>query len=100
MPEAIMQRTYGKSNVLNIEKIYVNDPADDEILIKQTAIGIHFHDIYVRTGLYKTLNLPGIPGVEASGIIEKSFLFTCAFELFDDILEGVSLGYDTFEMLL
>ena len=29
MPEAIMQRTYGKSNVLNIEKIYVNDPADD-----------------------------------------------------------------------
>ena len=54
MPEAIMQRTYGKSNVLNIEKIYVNDPADDEILIKQTAIGIHFHDVYVRTGLYKT----------------------------------------------
>ena len=71
MPEAIVQRMYGQSDVLNIEKITVNDPADDEILIKQTAIGIHFHDIYVRTGLYKTLNLPGIPGVEASGIIEK-----------------------------
>ena len=71
MPEAIMQRTYGKSNVLNIEKIYINDPADDEILIKQTAIGIHFHDVYVRTGLYKTLKLPGIPGIEATGVIEK-----------------------------
>ena len=71
MPEAIIQRTYGKSNVLNIEKIYVNDPADDEILIKQTAIGIHFHDVYVRTGLYKTLNLPGIPGIEAAGVVEK-----------------------------
>ena len=71
MPEAIMQRTYGKSNVLNIEKIYVNDPSDDEILIKQTAIGIHFHDVYVRTGLYKTLNLPGIPGIEAAGVVEK-----------------------------
>ena len=71
MPEAIMQRTYGKSNVLNIEKIYVNDPTDDEILIKQTAIGIHFHDVYVRTGLYKTLNLPGIPGIEAAGVVEK-----------------------------
>ena len=71
MPEAIMQRTYGKSNVLNIEKIYVNDPADDEILIKQTAIGIHFHDVYVRTGLYKTLKLPGIPGIEAAGVVEK-----------------------------
>ena len=71
MPEAIIQRTYGKSDVLNIEKISLNDPTDDEILIKQTAIGIHFHDVYVRTGLYKTLNLPGIPGVEASGIVEK-----------------------------
>ena len=71
MPEAIIQRTYGKSNVLNIEKIYVNDPADDEILIKQTAIGIHFHDVYVRTGLYKTLKLPGIPGIEAAGVVEK-----------------------------
>jgi len=71
MPEAIMQRTYGKSNVLNIEKIYVNDPVDDEILIKQTAIGIHFHDVYVRTGLYKTLNLPGIPGIEAAGVVEE-----------------------------
>ncbi len=74
MPEAIMQRTYGKSNVLNIEKIYVNDPADDEILIKQTAIGIHFHDVYVRTGLYKTLKLPGIPGIEATGVVEKKGL--------------------------
>ena len=71
MPEAIMQRTYGKSNILNIEKISVNDPEDDEILIKQTAIGIHFHDVYVRTGLYKTLKLPGIPGIEAVGFIEK-----------------------------
>ena len=68
MPEAIIQRTYGKSNVLNIEKIYVNDPADDEILIKQTAIGIHFHDVYVRTGLYKTLNLPYVLCIIASGI--------------------------------
>ena len=51
MQEAIIQRTYGKSDVLNIEKISLNDPTDDEILIKQTAIGIHFHDVYVRTGL-------------------------------------------------
>ena len=42
---------------------------DDEILIKQTAIVIHFHDVYVRTGLYKTLNLPGIPGIEAAGVV-------------------------------
>ena len=29
MPEAVVQRTYGQSDVLNIEKITVNDPAYD-----------------------------------------------------------------------
>ena len=57
MPEAIMQRTYGKSNVLNIEKIYVNDPVDDEILIKQTAIGIHFHDVSISSTLIAIIPL-------------------------------------------
>jgi NADPH2:quinone reductase len=35
--------------------------------MKQLAIGLNFHDAYVRSGLYKTLALPGIPGVEAAG---------------------------------
>jgi NADPH2:quinone reductase len=33
-------------------------------------VGVNFHDIYVRTGLYKTLPLPGIPGLEAVGMVE------------------------------
>jgi NADPH2:quinone reductase len=46
------------------------NPGPQEILIRQTAIGVHFHDIYVRSGLYKTLSLPGIPGLEATGVVE------------------------------
>lgn len=71
MPKAIIQRRYGSSDVLKIEDIDIKEPTEEEILIRHTAIGIHFHDIYVRTGLYKTLDLPGIPGIEASGIIEQ-----------------------------
>ena len=35
-------------------------------------MAVHFHDVYVRTGLYKTLNLPGILGLEVVGIITKT----------------------------
>jgi NADPH2:quinone reductase len=39
--------------------------------VRQTAIGVNFHDCYVRSGLYRTLALPGIPGIEAAGVIEE-----------------------------
>ncbi len=32
---------------------------------------MNFHDVYVRSGLYKTLPLPGVPGIEAAGVIEE-----------------------------
>ncbi len=70
MASAIIVRKFGSSDVLNLEKISLKNPKDGEILIRQTAIGVHYHDIYVRSGLYKTLKLPGIPGIEAVGIIE------------------------------
>ena len=70
MPKAILIREYGDPSVLRLEDIDVAPPDEDELRIKQTAIGVHYHDIYVRTGLYKTLSLPGIPGVEATGTVE------------------------------
>ena len=71
MPKAIILKEYGKSEVLKLEDIKVQKPQENEISIKQTAIGVHFHDVYVRSGLYKTLSLPGIPGLEAAGIVEE-----------------------------
>ena len=70
MSKAIVLRNLGKSNVLKLEDVIVEKPKDNELLIKQTAIGVHFHDIYVRSGLYKTLELPGIPGLEAVGVVQ------------------------------
>ena len=71
MAKAIILKEYGKSEVLKLEDIKVQKPQENEISIKQTAIGVHFHDVYVRSGLYKTLSLPGIPGLEAAGIVEE-----------------------------
>ena len=74
MPKAIVVREYGGSDVLKVEDVSVESPGPNEILIRQTAIGVHFHDIYVRSGLYKTLSLPGIPGLEAQVLLRKLVL--------------------------
>ena len=37
--------------------------------IKQTAIGLNFIDIYLRTGLYPQPSFPFIPGMEGAGIV-------------------------------
>jgi len=71
MPEAIIVRKYGGPEVLQLENIPSADPMPNELLIQQTAVGINFHDIYCRSGLYKTLSLPGTPGIEGAGVILK-----------------------------
>ncbi len=70
MPNAIILRQHGGPETLSIEAITVGAPAPGEIRLRQTAIGVNFHDIYVRSGLYASLTLPGIPGIEAAGIVE------------------------------
>ncbi len=44
-------------------------PGPGEALIRQSAIGLNFIDIYQREGLYP-IPLPFSPGVEAAGVIE------------------------------
>ena len=86
MPKAIVLHEYGRSDVLRLQTITLKRPKAMEIMVRQTAIGVHFHDIYVRTGLYKTLNLPGIPGLEAAGIVEAVGPGPSIFETGDRVI--------------
>jgi NADPH2:quinone reductase len=70
MTRAIVLRETGGPEKLLWEPVEVGKPGPGELRIRHTAIGVNFHDTYVRTGLYKTLSLPGIPGVEAAGVVE------------------------------
>jgi NADPH2:quinone reductase len=70
MPRAIVMRAPGGPEVLKVENVEVGAPGPGQARLRQTAVGVNFHDIYVRTGLYKTLPLPGIPGLEAVGVVE------------------------------
>src|SRR5579859_8088610 len=71
MTQAIMLRETGGPERLLWETVTVGEPGPDELLIRHTAIGVNFHDTYVRSGSYKTLKLPGIPGLEAAAVVEK-----------------------------
>jgi NADPH2:quinone reductase len=67
---AVVLRQIGGPEVLQLETMPLKAPAPGEILLRQTAIGVNFHDTYVRSGLYQTLRMPGVPGVEAVGVVE------------------------------
>jgi NADPH2:quinone reductase len=68
--EAIVLRKQGGPETLVLEPIEVEEPGPGQLLIRQSAASVNFHDIYVRSGAYQTLPLPGIPGLEAVGRIE------------------------------
>ncbi|MCA0200430.1 MAG: quinone oxidoreductase [Proteobacteria bacterium] len=70
MPKAIVIRQYGAAGELKLEDVTLGNPGPGQVRLRQGAVGVNFHDIYVRSGLYKTLALPGVPGVEAAGVIE------------------------------
>lgn len=70
MASAVRIYEYGGPEVLKVESIEIRKPADDEILLRQTAIGLNFIDCYHRSGLYTLPQLPAILGMEAAGIIE------------------------------
>tara|TARA_B100000686_G_scaffold354825_1_gene467489 strand:- start:2867 stop:3844 length:978 start_codon:yes stop_codon:yes gene_type:complete len=52
------------------EEIDVPAPKENEVLIKQTVIGLNFIDTYFRSGLYPT-TLPVSLGMEAAGTVEE-----------------------------
>lgn len=45
------------------------EPANDELLIRQTAVGLNYIDTYHRSGLYP-LAMPSGLGLEAAGVVE------------------------------
>lgn len=51
------------------EDVTLPAPAPHEVLIRHTAVGVNFIDVYFRTGLYPT-PLPSGIGLEGAGVVE------------------------------
>jgi NADPH2:quinone reductase len=69
MPHAIRIHAHGGPEVLQWEFIAASVPGRGEVLVRQTAIGLNFIDVYERTGLYPGA-LPMALGREGAGVVE------------------------------
>jgi NADPH2:quinone reductase len=69
MPHVIRVERTGGPEVLQWVEVATPVPAAGEVLIRQTAVGLNFVDIYQRSGLYP-LPLPFTPGNEGVGVVE------------------------------
>lgn len=69
MRGAIVVREIGGPEVLEWTERDPGEPGPDEVLVRHTAVGLNFIDVYHRTGLYP-LDPPFTPGVEGAGVVE------------------------------
>jgi len=59
----------GGPEVLSFDEVRLAGPGPGEVLLRQTAIGVNFIDIYQRAGLYP-VETPFVLGNEGAGIVE------------------------------
>lgn len=68
MPKAIVVHETGGPEVLRYEEVDVGSPGKGQALVRNSAIGLNFLDVYFRTGLYPAPSgLPFTPGNEGAG---------------------------------
>jgi len=70
MAHAIRIHENGGPEVLRWEAVDVPDPGPGEAVIRQTASGLNFIDVYFRTGLYPAPSFPLTIGNEGVGVVE------------------------------
>lgn len=66
--KAIQVKQTGGPNVMELVELPVPEPKANEAVVKLTASGVNFIDVYHREGRYKVA-LPFIPGQEGAGTV-------------------------------
>jgi len=69
----------GGPEVLTLEDIELPPPADGEVRVRHTAIGVNFIDTYHRSGLYPVPRPSGL-GLEAAGAVDTVGANVTAFK--------------------
>jgi NADPH:quinone reductase len=69
--KAIVMQSHGGPEVLLLQTVQVPKPQQGEVLVQQSFIGVNYIDVYTRTGYFNLVSPPGIPGMEAVGVIES-----------------------------
>jgi NADPH2:quinone reductase len=72
MPKAMVVHAIGGPEALQWEDVSAPTPGEGEVLIKQSAIGLNYIDVYYRNGTYAAPQLPFTPGFEGCGVVIRT----------------------------
>lgn len=70
MTKAIRIHENGGPDVLKWEDLDTGEPGEGEALVRHSAVGLNYIDVYFRTGLYPVQDFPFTPGFEGAGVVE------------------------------
>jgi NADPH:quinone reductase len=68
----VMATSFGGPEVLEARRLDTAAPTSGEVRLRQTAIGVNYIDIYIRTGVYRMIEPPAPIGMEAAGVVLES----------------------------
>lgn len=68
MPHAIVVSAFGGPEVLEYVEVDMPVAGPGEVVVRVAAAGVNYIDVYRRAGKYP-VEIPGIPGAEASGTV-------------------------------
>ncbi|MEM9278739.1 MAG: alcohol dehydrogenase catalytic domain-containing protein, partial [Pseudomonadota bacterium] len=93
MAYAMVADKAGGANVFKKQDIELPKPKKGQVLIRHTAIGVNFIDIYQRSGLYPAPGgHPAILGSEGAGVVEDIGSGTEGFRLGDRVAYTIPGG--------
>ena len=70
MTHAIRIHKQGGPEELVWEEVAVGQPGPGEVLLRHSAVGLNYIDVYHRSGLYPLAEMPSGIGLEAAGVVE------------------------------
>lgn len=91
MMQAVQFHEIGGRDVMKLREIPVPSPDRSEVLIKLSACGVNFIDVYHRTGLYP-VQLPYVPGLEGAGEVIEAGPDSAGFRKGDRVAYTGSAG--------
>ena len=100
MTKAIIIKKAGGPEVFESAEVDVADPGAGEIKLKQTAVGLNYIDVYMRTGLYPLNDFPEIIGMEGAGTVTAVGKGVTAVKVGDRVAYPMVKGAYTQERLI
>ena len=92
MTKAIRIHETGGPDVLTWEDVDVARPGPDQVRIRQSAVGLNYIDVYLRTGLYPLPELPAVIGMEGAGVVEETGAEVTEFKPGDRVCYPMNVG--------